>query len=63
MNIRKSLPKSDILWVTERTESENTYYITSDKSRTKYSLWKQEKDGVSLVTTGKTPSKFRGKMK
>ena len=53
----KRLPKSEILWVTNNTPS-GVYYVTSDKLRTKYSLWRQDENEVVKVKSAATPDKF-----
>lgn len=35
--------ESQILWVTVKSESDKTYYITSEKMRDMYYLWTESK--------------------
>lgn len=53
----KRLPKSEILWVTSNTPS-GVYYVTSDKLRTKYNLWRQDENEVTKIKSAATPDKF-----
>ena len=53
----KKLPKNEILWVTNNTPS-GVYYVTSDKIRTKYNLWRQDENEVVKVKSAATPDKF-----
>lgn len=53
----KKLPKSEILWVTNNTPS-GVYYVTSDKLRTKYNLWRQDENEVTKIKSAATPDKF-----
>ena len=52
-----NIPKSEILWKTDNTPN-GTFLITSDKIRSKYTLWRQDEEGVTKLKTAATPTKF-----
>ena len=54
----KSIPATELRWVRQITESGDTFLITSDQLRNKYTLWKQNGTGFQKVTTGATPDGF-----
>lgn len=54
----KELPPNEIRWVEQTTLSGDKFFITSDKLRMKYTLWKKLKDGFQKITTGETPGGF-----
>lgn len=62
MTIRKSIPKTEIVWETIH-ESKYDLLITSDKSRTKYSMWKHTDKEYKLLGTAATPLKLKQKFK
>ncbi len=51
------IPKSEILWKTDTTPN-GTFYTTSDKIRSKYTLWRQDKEGVTKIKSAATPDQF-----
>ena len=51
------IPKSEILWKTDTTPS-GTFYTTSDKIRSKYTLWRQDPDGFTKIKSAATPNQF-----
>ena len=51
------IPKSELLWKTDHTPS-GVFYTTSDKTRSKYTLWRQDEEGVTKLKTAATPTKF-----
>jgi len=51
------IPKSEILWKTDNTPN-GTFLITSDKIRSKYTLWRQDEEGVTKLKTAATPIKL-----
>lgn len=53
----RQIPKSEILWKTENAPG-GTFYITSDKLRAKYTLWKKGESGVVKIKSAVTPEKF-----
>lgn len=53
----KQIPKSEILWKVDHTPACD-FYTTSDKLRSKYSLWRQDADGVTKIKTAATPNQF-----
>lgn len=55
--MKSKLPKTEFLWKTDHTPS-GTFYTTSDKSRTKYTLWRQDAEGVTKIKSAATPEKF-----
>ena len=57
--LKKDLPKSEVVWVVDLCSNEMAWYITSDKYRNKYSLWKYDGEQYELVSTGKSPELFR----
>ena len=52
-----NIPKSEILWKTDNTPN-GTFLITSDKIRSKYTLWRQDEEGVTKLKIAATPTKF-----
>lgn len=59
---RKLLPSSETLWTTTALPNGNVYYTTSDKARTKYSLYAQQDGFVECIATASTPDKFKNKI-
>lgn len=54
----KGIPSNEILWLTQKTESGNIYYVTSKKVRDKYYIY-QLVDGVAVkLGSGKNPAKL-----
>jgi len=51
------IPKSEILWKTDNTPN-GTFLTTSDKIRSKYTLWRQEENGVTKIKSAATPNQF-----
>ena len=62
MKPAKQLPKNEILWLTQLTESGEKFFITSDKIRSVYTLWQLTKEGYLKVGTGNTPAKLEEKI-
>lgn len=52
------LPDKEILWMTQLTESGTRYFVTSNKDRTKYHLYKEVPDGFKKIKTATTPVGF-----
>ncbi len=53
----KSLPKGEIIWVLQK-QGKNSFYITSDKMRTKYSLYLICEGGYELLKSSVNPLNF-----
>lgn len=54
----KGIPASEKLWVTQKTESCNTYYVTSKENRDMYFIYK-DVDGMAVKQgKGKNPAQL-----
>lgn len=56
----KKLPPSELLWLTENT-SGGIFYITSNKTRDTYYIYKQNQNSVSRLGKGKSPAELESK--
>lgn len=61
MEIKKRIPQSENIRETI-VDGDVTYYVTSDRNKTKFILYKKVPGGVALIATGKTPPKVKQKM-
>lgn len=57
-DVLSQLPKKDILWVTCTSDNGVVYYVTSDRQRTTYKLWKKVLGGVQKLMTSSSPLAF-----
>lgn len=55
----KSIPNTELRWVSQKTESGNVFYETSNLMRTRYFLWKQLTNGFLKIASGETPPDVR----
>lgn len=52
------LPDNQMLWVTVKTESNNKYYITSNKDRSLYYLYQDKNDTIVQIAKSVSPLAF-----
>lgn len=54
----KGIPKSEILWLTQKTNSGNTYYITSKQQRDRYYLYQLIDGSAVKLCSDKNPARL-----
>ena len=56
------IPTTEILWeqVATKEGGPALYFVTSDRRREVYKLWRKEKNGFELLKKASSPVKFRG---
>lgn len=62
MAVRKSIPKSETVWEVIHG-SKCDWLITSDRQRTKYSMWRKTGGEYCLMGTASSPPKLKEKFK
>ena len=55
------IPTTEILWeqVCPKEGAPALYFVTSDRRREVYKLWRKEKNGFELLRKASSPVKFR----
>lgn len=54
----KGIPANETIWVTQKTESGNTYYVTAKPQRDKYFIYKLVDGTAVKIGSGKNPAKL-----
>lgn len=56
------IPTTEILWeqISVKEGGPALYFVTSDRRREVYKLWRKEKNGFELLRKASSPMKFRG---
>lgn len=56
------IPTTEILWeqISAKEGGPALYFVTSDRRREVYKLWRKEKNGFELLRKASSPVKFRG---
>ena len=54
----KGIPANETVWVTQKTLSGNTYYVTAKPQRGMYFIYKKVDDGAEKVGKGPNPTKL-----
>lgn len=54
----KGIPPSETIWVTQKTESGNTYYITAKDRRDMYFIYKNVEGQAVKIGKGRNPAKL-----
>jgi len=52
----KGIPKNETVWVTQKTLTGNTYYITAKQQRDMYFIYKNEDGTAVKCGKGKNPT-------
>lgn len=55
------IPTTEILWeqISVKEGCPVLYFVTSDRRRESYKLWRKEKNGFELLKKASSPVKFR----
>lgn len=61
-NIRKTLPENEMVWVMNTLDNGTIYYITSDRSRMSYHLWRQVDGGYKYICQHTSPTVLTKRM-
>jgi len=54
----KGIPANETIWVIQKTESGNTYYVTAKQQRDKYFIYKLVDGAAVKLGSGKNPAKL-----
>lgn len=57
----KRIPTTELIWeqIAVKEGGPVLYFVTSDKRREVYKLWKKERDGLKIIGKAKDPVKLR----
>lgn len=61
----KRIPAGETIWeqISVKEGGEPLYFVTSDKRREAYKLWKYGKSGFEIIGKAKNPVALRGKIR
>ena len=54
----KGIPASETVWVIQKTETANTYYVTAKQQRDMYFIYRWVDDHAEKIGRGKNPAKL-----
>lgn len=54
----KGIPANETIWVTQKTATANTYYVTAKEQRGMYFIYKLVSDHAEKIGKGKNPAKL-----